>query len=294
MDIDDKKDVHEELRARRHKLVRDEPREVAPHRAPKLELHVNANRELFEAIMDNDPARASAWLARGAQANLRDEYGRTPLFLAALGSKDQVIAEQLLDRGADVRARNVNGLTPLHIAASVGDEARIALFLDRGAEIDARCVDGWTPLHCAAALGRFEEASFLVGRGADVSIRDRDGLTPLDVARAHHPDEREPLSERRWRALERLLGGFAIAKVIEARPDSLIMRVESVHSIYPEAYWQAKERGLIAIPAGLLREVPEPGHYIGCPRGLSPILDEAWDKAWRVARRKDLGIEPVR
>ena len=95
---------------------------------------------------------------------------------------------------------------------------------------------------------------------------------------------REPLSEQRWRALERLLGGFAIAKVIEARPDSLIMRVESVHSIYPEAYWQAKERGLIAIPAGLLREVPEPGHYIGCPRGLSPILDEAWDKAWRVAQ----------
>ena len=60
------------------------------------------------------------------------------------------------------------------------------------------------------------------------------------------------------------------------------MRVESVHSIYPEAYWQAKERGLIAIPAGLLRDLPEPGHYIGCPRGLSPILDEAWDKAWRV------------
>ena len=66
MDIDDKKDVHEELRARR--LVRDEPREVAPHRAPKLELIVNANRELFEAIVDNDPPRVSAWLrARASQ-----------------------------------------------------------------------------------------------------------------------------------------------------------------------------------------------------------------------------------
>ena len=28
MDIDDKKDVHEESHARRHKLVRDEPRKV--------------------------------------------------------------------------------------------------------------------------------------------------------------------------------------------------------------------------------------------------------------------------
>ena len=33
-------------------------------KAPKLQLIVNADRELFEAIVDNDPARVSAWLAR--------------------------------------------------------------------------------------------------------------------------------------------------------------------------------------------------------------------------------------
>ena len=125
----------------------------------------NTNRELFEAIVDNDPARVSAWLARVQQANLRDEYGRTPLFLAALGSKDQVIAEQLLDRGADVRARNVNGLTPLHIAAGVGDEARIALFLDRGAEINAALRGRLDP----AALRRRRRPA----RGGDVPRESR-------------------------------------------------------------------------------------------------------------------------
>jgi Ankyrin repeats (3 copies) len=261
---------------------------------PKRALFVNAERELVKAIVGNDLERVSTWLARGAEVNARGWHDWTPLFWAGYAHTDPGIAELLFARGADVRARDASGRTPLHVAVDHGDEARIGLFLDRGAEIDARDdMVGWTPLHCAARHGRLEAATFLVSRGSDVDLRDRDGLTPLDLAREHLRRE-YPLREQRWEALERLLAGFATAKVIEARSDSLIMRVESVHSIYPEAYWQAKERGLIAIPAGLLRDLPEPGHYIECPRGLSPVLDEAWDKAWRVARRKDLGIEPVR
>ena len=54
MDNNEKKDVNEESRARRLTLVRDEAREVMPHQAPKLELIVNAERKLFEAVMAND------------------------------------------------------------------------------------------------------------------------------------------------------------------------------------------------------------------------------------------------
>jgi len=149
------------------------------------------------------------------------------------------------------------GTTTRSLVSRGGDEARIGLFLERGAEIDARDVAGWTPLHCAAALGRLEAATFLVSRGAGVGLRDRDGLTPLDIARAHDP--REPLSEQRWAALERLLAGFAIARVIEARPNSLIMQVESVHTIYPEAYWHAQEQGMVAIPATRFPAAPSRG-----------------------------------
>ena len=58
MDIDDKRDVNGEFLARRLTLVRGEAREVAPYQAPKLELVVNAERKLFEAVMANDPHRA--------------------------------------------------------------------------------------------------------------------------------------------------------------------------------------------------------------------------------------------
>jgi hypothetical protein len=90
--------------------------------------------------------------------------------------------------------------------------------------------------------------------------------------------------------LERLLGGFMTARIVEARPDSLIVRVESLHSKYPEAQRRASERGMLTIPCALLHEVPEPGDVVRCRKGLSPALDEAW----RAARRRELGIEPLR
>jgi hypothetical protein len=90
--------------------------------------------------------------------------------------------------------------------------------------------------------------------------------------------------------LERLLGGFLTVRVVEARPDSLIVQVETLHSKYPEAVRQARERGMLTVPCGLLREVPDPGEILRCRKGLSQALDEAW----REARRRELGIEPER
>ena len=250
MGIDDKRDANEESLARRLTLVRGESREASPHRAPKLELIVNPGWKLFEALAANDPRRASA----------------------ALG------------RGANVRVRDLAGQTPLHAAAAFGTETHLRVLLGGGAEIDARDAAGETPLHFAAGLGRVKATTFLVSRGADVSIRDHQGRTPLNRVLTHLPedDQRE--------LLERLLGGFVTAKVVEARSDSLILRVETFHSKYPEAERQAKERGNLTVPCGLLRDVPEPGEIIRCRKGLSQALDEAW----RDVRRRDLGIEPAR
>ena len=161
MDIDDDRDDYEKF-LERLTLPRRESR--------GSELNVNAERELFEAVMANDPRRVSTWLVRGANANARDRDGRTVLFEAVLPWKDPAIAEVLLDRGANVRVRDLGGQTPLHAAALFGTEAHLRILLDHGAEIDARDTAGETPLHFAAGVGRVKATAFLVSRGADVGI----------------------------------------------------------------------------------------------------------------------------
>ena len=255
-----------------------------PHRSPRRDLSGNADPELWEAVKTNDQRRVLASLARGANANARDQDGRTPLFDIVLWGNETAVAKQLLAHGADVHARDKTGQTPLHTAAAFGDKGHVQLLLDHGAEIDARSVAGRTPLHLAAILGRVEEASFLVSRGADLSIRDRNGETPLHLALTNVEKHlQEPFT--------RLLGGFMTAEVVEARPDSLILRVESLHTKYPEAERRATERGTLTVPCGVFRETPEPGQLVRCQKGISPGLDEAWSEA---RRKAELGIERER
>ena len=162
------------------------------------------------------------------------------------------------------------------------------LLLARGAEIDARDNTGMTPLHWTAYLGRIQPTMFLVSRGADVSLRDERGWTPLVLVRREHLAQY--LGDEQRELFERVLGGFLTARVIETRGNSLIVRVEGVHWRYTEAERQARGRDMLALPCGLLPEPPDLGDYLKCHKTLTQDLNEAW----REARQRDLGIEPVR
>src|SRR5512147_1873773 len=289
MGSDDKRDVRRDLLDPRLTLVRGGADEPTPHRAPRLELNVNPLWKLYQALKANDPRRVEDALAHGADVNARDPDGRTPLYEAVLHWKDPTsVAELLLDHGASLRVRDKDGQTPLHAAAMFGEEAHLRLFLERGAEIDARDARAQTPLHCAADLGRIHATTFLVSRGADVSICDHQGRTPLALVRRNHI--MEYLGDDQRQLLERLLGGFMTARVVEARRNSLIVLVETLHSRYPEAERQAREGGTLTIPCGLLPEPPKVGDRLSCQKGLTRELSEAW----REARRRDLGIERER
>ena len=58
------------------------------------------------------------------------------------------------------------------------------------------------------------------------------------------------------------------AEVVEARPDSLIVRVETIHSTYPAAERLAKQCGTLTVPCGI---VPERLH----DRGISSDVRRA-------------------
>ena len=141
-------------------------------------------------------------LAAGAELEVRDEGGLTPLHLAARNENSAVI-QALIDAGADPKVRDESGRTPLHRATTQNENlAVIQALIDAGADPKVRDAAGKTPLH--------EEASWrinnnpaviqaLIAAGANLEARDEDGDTPLHWAAKYvhraFPDDLEDIGD---------------------------------------------------------------------------------------------------
>jgi len=87
--------------------------------------------------------------------NAGDEIESTPL-LSALGShnfKDGSVLQLLLEHGADINVQNQAGQTPLLWASMNGALEVVRLLLEHGADVEAKDNDGKTALQVAAEEG---------------------------------------------------------------------------------------------------------------------------------------------
>ena len=110
-------------------------------------------------------------LAAGADAGAANDYGATPVWLAATNGNAAIVAA-LLDAGAEPNAALESGETVLMAAARTGTPAAIAALLDAGADIEAAQTSrGQTALMWAVAENRLQAARLLLERGADVHAR---------------------------------------------------------------------------------------------------------------------------
>ncbi|KAF2110293.1 ankyrin repeat-containing domain protein [Lophiotrema nucula] len=164
------------------------------------------------------------------QIDVHDQWGRTPLFYAALrGHLD--VANFLLKNGAKINARDCIGQSPLHIACSTENEDMVSLLLQAGASVncpsttlasrnsategegevvsmldDDRMEDdegydvghskyfsSGTPLHIAAAYNQVAVMRVLLSEGEEVNAnaQDDNGDTPLHRALASIVDNSE-------------------------------------------------------------------------------------------------------
>ena len=190
----------------------------------KVQAYVNANPEIVHQRGPGGTTPlhfattaevASFLLQHKADANARDNRGRTPLTWAAGYAE---VVETLIANGAEIEdifmaaaigdVARVNQLleqdpsllhkhkdprkgTPLHVAADKGQLEVARILVERGAAVNALTDSGnITPMHDAAYSGHVEMVKFLLEKGADLSARDTEfNAPPLVWARFNGQDE---------------------------------------------------------------------------------------------------------
>jgi len=115
----------------------------------------------------------------------RYKRGTSDLHDAIENNKYKTAAAFVKD-GADVNIRDVNGCTPLHWAVRGEDtRAPVILLLKNGAKVNVKDDQGNTPLHYAAMFGESDTVMMLLERGAEATVRNKYGHTPLETARIY-------------------------------------------------------------------------------------------------------------
>jgi hypothetical protein len=102
------------------------------------------------ASLQGDVVAIQQHIAAGSDPNEKDQYGSTPLIIAATFGKTEV-AKALIEAGADLNLTNNDGGTALHTAAFLCRPEIVEALLEHGA--DKNLKDGWgnTPYQSVAA-----------------------------------------------------------------------------------------------------------------------------------------------
>ena len=136
--------------------------------------------DFYNAIRSNDLTRLAALVRDGADVNIQDHRGRTPLMdAAAAGSLDAMAF--LIAHGADVNVQNQFGSTALIWSAT--DIAKVRLLLAHGANPNLATKRGRTALLVASLSDQSAAiARLLIEKGADPKVKDAFMTTTLRAA----------------------------------------------------------------------------------------------------------------
>jgi hypothetical protein len=139
--------------------------------------------DLDAAVEQEDIARIKELISRDHNVNQRELLGeRTVLYQAAAGRKLRSM-QALLKLGADPNIPDLWGGTPLRIAVLADSKASVELLIGAGAKIDHADENGVTPLMMAADMDRVAILELLLQAGANPNLKAANGKTAVMFAR---------------------------------------------------------------------------------------------------------------
>lgn len=126
-------------------------------------------------------------IAAGADVNVDDGHGATPLYNSAAGKSDLMLL--LVEHGARVNSKTgiyIDGpgdKTPLHLAIHSPDN--LAILIHEGAELNAVDTDGNTALHLGVQADKLASVKLLLEAGADRNIKNKKGKIASELCNTH-------------------------------------------------------------------------------------------------------------
>jgi len=139
-------------------------------------------------VSTNELHRVTVLLDYGARLDDHGRYELTALHYAVRGGKLPLI-KLLLQRGAQPNVLDENGLTPLLHLSKTRSKADpipvMELLASSGANVDARDETQGTLLMYFARQGKTEAVQWLLANGADPSACNKSGKTAAEIGRRH-------------------------------------------------------------------------------------------------------------
>ncbi|WP_410542503.1 ankyrin repeat domain-containing protein [Wolbachia endosymbiont of Tetranychus urticae] len=130
----------------------------------------HGNTLLHSAAQKNDVEILKVLIKGGADVNIRNIAGDTPLFETCSRHGDITVAKYLINVGADLNLQNTHGHTALHFAAINDYSEMIKLLIEEGADVNIPDLGGLTPLSFAMSNGNIISIKYLIDGGADINI----------------------------------------------------------------------------------------------------------------------------
>jgi ankyrin repeat protein len=127
------------------------------------------------------PDKEDAWYIQ------RPEDDQSPPLLVVAASfgavgDDSAIVQMLLEKGADTNVKDRQGITPLMKASQLGWATSMRMLLEHGAKVNVKDADGRTPLMFSMGNRGISAAAVLLDKGAEVNAKDSMGQTALMYA----------------------------------------------------------------------------------------------------------------